>query len=69
MPYFLGQVEQPEGHQVLAEIIGCQEADLKIGMEVELALPPVTPEDGGDDKAVYKWRPVMLIGSSLEANQ
>ncbi len=60
VPYFLGQVELPEGPQVLAEIIGCQEADLKIGMEVELALQPVTIEAEGAGetaKAVYKWRP------------
>ena len=65
MPYILGQVELPEGPQVLAEIIGCQEADLKIGMEVELALQPVTLEGEGAGetaKAVYKWRPVMSTG-------
>ena len=65
VPYFLGQVELPEGPQVLAEIIGCQEADLKIGMEVELALQPVIldgGEGGGTAKAVYKWRPVGSTG-------
>ena len=59
VPYLLGQVELPEGPQVLAEIIGCQEADLKIGMEVELALQPVMAESEESAKAVYKWRPVM----------
>ena len=62
VPYILGQVDLPEGPQVLAEIIGCQEADLKIGMEVELALQSISVEDGGTAKAVYKWRPVMSTG-------
>ncbi len=62
VPYLLGQVELPEGPQVLAEVIGCQEADLKIGMEVELALQPVTSESEETNKAVYKWRPVISSG-------
>ena len=61
VPYILGQVEMPEGPQVLAEIIDCHESDLKIGMEVELALQSVAAEGDGDiSKAVYKWRPVLL---------
>ncbi len=62
VPYILGQVDLPEGPQVLAEVIGCQEADLKIGMEVELALQSVVSEDNETAKAVYKWRPVMSSG-------
>ena len=71
VPYFLGQVELPEGPQVLAEIIGCQEEDLKIGMAVELALQSValeTGKDSGTAKAVYKWRPVMSPGTTQEAS-
>lgn len=71
VPYMLGQVELPEGPQVLAEIIGCQETDLKIGMEVELTLQSVTLESGKDSgtaKAVYKWRPVMSTGRTREAS-
>ena len=66
VPYFLGQVELPEGPQVLAEVIGCQENDLKIGLEVELALRSVAPEDSRTAKAVYKWRPVMSNNSNQE---
>lgn len=58
VPYILGQVELIEGPQVLAEVIGCAETDLNIGMAVELALQSVTLQDSGDAKAVYKWRPV-----------
>jgi uncharacterized OB-fold protein len=65
VPYILGQVELPEGPHVLAEVVDCQEHDLKIGMAVELALRPVrTTEAVGEKSArqahevvVYKWRP------------
>ena len=57
IPYFLGQIELREGPQVLAEVIDCLEADLKIGMPVELALVPVKAPEGDTEKVVYKWRP------------
>ena len=56
VPYILGQVELPEGPQVLAEVIECPEDDLKIGLEVELALMLVRTSDESE-KVVYKWRP------------
>ena len=58
VPYVLGQVELPQGPQVLAEVIDCKHEDLKIGMAVEMVLQVVPAENGGPDKAVYKWRPV-----------
>ena len=58
VPYALAQVELPQGPQVLAEIIGCEFDDLRIGMDVEMTLQAVPAENGGPDKAVYKWRPV-----------
>ena len=57
VPYVLGQVELPEGPQVLAEVIECPESELKIGLAVELALLPVKTSDEGSAKVVYKWRP------------
>ena len=56
-PYVLGQVELPEGPQVLAEVIECPESQLKIGLPVELALSPVRSPDEESEKVVYKWRP------------
>ena len=66
VPYILGQVELPEGPQVLAEVVDCPldsadsgdpiEDKLKIGMDVELVLRVVSPEDAAE-KSVYKWRP------------
>ena len=57
VPYILGQVELPEGPQVLAEVVDCAEADLKIGMDVELAIHLVNSEPDEAAKSVYKWRP------------
>ena len=57
VPYILGQVELPEGPQVLAEVVECAEADLKIGMDVELAIHLVNSEPDEAAKSVYKWRP------------
>ena len=57
VPYVLGQVELPEGPQVLAEVIECPESELKIGLPVELALLPVRTSDEQSEKVVYKWRP------------
>lgn len=55
IPYILGQVELSEGPQVLAEIVGCTEDDLTIGMPVHLALTTVSGQEGQTDKVVYKW--------------
>ena len=57
VPYVLGQAELPEGLQVLAEVIDCPEAGLKIGMPLELALRTVSAAEGDPGKVVYKWRP------------
>ena len=56
-PYVLGQVELPAGPQVLAEVIGCDYAELAIGMAVRLAVQSVPAANGGADKLVYKWTP------------
>ena len=56
VPYILGQVELPEGPQVLAEVVDCAEDELKIGMDVELTIRIVDPELGDAAKSVYKWR-------------
>lgn len=58
VPYTLGQVQLPEGPQVLAEVVDCPAEDLKIGINVELTLRQVRGEESGADRVVYKWRPV-----------
>ncbi len=60
VPYILGQVELPEGPQVLAEVVDTPVEDLDIGMEVELVLRAAAgeaPESDKSGKMVYKWRP------------
>ena len=57
VPYILGQVELPDGPQVLAELVDCQEEDLDIDMPVELTLRLVEGEGPNTAKVVYKWRP------------
>ena len=42
---------------MLAEVVDCTEADLKIGMDVELAIHLVNSEPDEAAKSVYKWRP------------
>ena len=59
VPYILGQVELPEGPQVLAEVVDTPAEDLVIGMELELVLRAAGegPESDKSGKMVYKWRP------------
>ena len=66
VPYILGQVQLPEGPQVLAEVVDCEETDLKIGMDVELALSTVQNGGSGPEKVVYKWRPAQPSDSAKE---
>lgn len=63
VPYFLGEVELPEGPHVLAEVIDCAEGDLKIGIPVELALQAVLDTEAAAERVVYKWRPAHLPGT------
>ena len=57
VPYVLGQIELREGPHVLAEVVDCLEPDLRIGMDMELVLRNVRPDESEADIAVYKWRP------------
>ncbi|MFQ6028218.1 MAG: Zn-ribbon domain-containing OB-fold protein [Dehalococcoidia bacterium] len=58
VPYVLGEVELPEGPHVLAEVIDCADAELKIGLPVQLALQTVEGVESGVARVVYKWRPL-----------
>lgn len=57
VPYVLGQIELPEGPHVLAEVVDCPRACLKVGMPVELALRTVDSAESDSLMVVYKWRP------------
>ena len=57
VPYALGQVELPEGPQVVSEIVQCPFDQLKVGMVVELATVVGGEDTNGNEVVVYKWRP------------
>ena len=57
VPYTLGEVELPEGPHVLAEVIGCESSDLKIGMRMDLAIELVSIQENNKLMSVYKWKP------------
>ena len=57
VPYVLGEVELPEGPHVLAEVVGISEAQLKVGVDVELALQEVWGGEPEHARIVYKWAP------------
>lgn len=59
VPYILGQVQLPDGPQVLAEVVNCPAEDLEIDMPVELTLRLVEGEEPSAGKVVYKWRPSL----------
>ena len=58
VPYVLGEVELPEGPHVLAEVIGIREADLRIGLDMELAVQSVKADESDRPRVVYKWAPM-----------
>lgn len=61
VPYVLGEVQLPEGPHVLAEVIEVTESDLKIGLNVELALREVQAQGSEQSRVVYKWMPAGTV--------
>ena len=57
VPYALGQVELPEGPHVISEVVECPFEQLKVGMNLELALVVGSEDAEGTQMVVYKWRP------------
>ena len=57
VPYALGQVQTQEGPHVVSEVVGCPFEELKVGMEMELALVVGGEDPEGNELVVYKWRP------------
>ena len=52
-PYVIAHVELDEGPRVISNLIGCDSADVRIGMPVE-----VVYEDVSDEWTLFKFRPV-----------
>ena len=57
VPYALGQVQTQEGPHVVSEVVGCPFEELKVGMEMEMALVVGGEDLEGNELVVYKWRP------------
>lgn len=58
VPYVLGYVDLPEGVRVMAQISGCDPHDVRIGMDVELAVEEFGNADDGSPLLGYRFRPV-----------
>jgi uncharacterized OB-fold protein len=54
VPYNIAEIDLAEGLRILSNIIGCSNADLQIGMPLE-----VTFEDISDEIALPKFRPAV----------
>ena len=55
--YGVGQIDLPEGPRVQAILVGGPD-DFAIGMELELDLESLGPDDEGNDVVIYRFRPV-----------
>lgn len=53
VPYNIAQVDLAEGLRVMSNIVGCSNADLEIGMPLE-----VTFEDISDEVSLPKFKPI-----------
>jgi uncharacterized protein len=56
-PFPLGLVELPEGVRILGLITDCKPEDLKIGMELKLAVEPLYHDEKGQGMLTWMFRP------------
>ncbi|MFJ8313037.1 MULTISPECIES: Zn-ribbon domain-containing OB-fold protein [unclassified Streptomyces] len=54
VPYVAAVVELAEGPRMMSEVAGCEEADLRVGMELYVAF---RPEPGGEGHAIPIFTP------------
>lgn len=64
VPYALGEVELEEGPHILAEVVGIAHDELRVGLEMELALREVAAADSARTLVVYKWAPAGSAGET-----
>lgn len=57
-PYAIGLVELPEGLRVMGMLTGCEPADLRIDMPLQLVVEPLHREQSGRDVVTYKFAPL-----------
>ena len=65
VPYVLGEVELNEGPHILAEVVGVTHDELRVGLDVQLAIRPVPAGNSGRTLMVYKWAPVAGPGLTV----
>jgi uncharacterized OB-fold protein len=53
LPYVLAMVDLPEGPRMISNVVQCDPAELKNGMELEVVF-----EKASDEITLPKWRPV-----------
>lgn len=56
-PYAIGLVELPEGLRVLGMLTGCELAEIRIGMSVELTVEKLYTDESGNEVVTYKYAP------------
>ena len=61
-PYFVAYVDLPEGVRVFTHLADCDPSDLKIGMDVEMAIDFLRKDEDGNDLIGYKFRPILKSG-------
>jgi uncharacterized OB-fold protein len=57
-PHIIAQVELPESVLVTSLITGCEPADARVGMEVEIVPMKVQEDEEGRDVLAFAFRPV-----------
>ncbi|MDP9820253.1 Zn-ribbon domain-containing OB-fold protein [Nocardioides massiliensis] len=61
-PFALAAVELDEGLVVLGQVAdGYGVADLKVGAEVELVVEPLYVDEDGEERTVWRWKPVQSV--------
>ena len=58
VPYALALIELSEGTTFYASLTDCQLDEVKIGLEVDLAIEKLRMDDDGNDVVGYKFRPI-----------
>lgn len=69
-PFALAAVELAEGLVVLGQVAdGYGVADLKVGAEVELVVEPLYVDEDGEERTVWRWKPVSADASASEESK
>jgi uncharacterized OB-fold protein len=60
VPYAAAVVDLAEGPRMMTEVVGCEEAELRIGMDLEVAFRAGVPVFRPAPRAGYRPGPVVL---------